>query len=992
MKIKFALLSFFLLFFLAANLYSQQRTVRGTVSSATDQLSLPGVTVSIKGTTIGTTTDINGDYEIQVSGSGVILVYSFVGMQSKEVTVGDQTVINVALQSDLVGLEEVVVVGYGTQRRDAVTGAVQIVTSDKIEQIPIASFDQILQGQSAGVNAVANTGRPGAAANVTIRGIGSINAGTQPLYVVDGVPLNASVAAYVNPISSINPNDIESVTVLKDASAAAIYGSRAANGVILVTTKRGKAADKSELNYRAQYGISTLARDFFDMMSTDEKIDYEILLGIREEREIGDPLYVNLDSLRRINTDWRNEMFREAVVNSHELSSRGGNERTRYFISGSYFYQDGILQRSNFNRITGRLNLDHFVNDRLKFGTSLTMGYEKYDWSVDAEAGYSNNVYNPVFAAYLLNPYEQPRDENGEWITEFDTYFGNPLRELELNIDDNNNLKLVGNVFGEFEPINNLILRSSLGTDFYDYTYRLYYHPGSIWGSADNGSISRGFTRANTTTFSNTARYSFLLDMEHSFTLLGGVETTTNYVETFSGSGRGFPNDKLIQPGVTAVPTGFGGGLSEWAMLSYLGSLNYNFSSKYFVDLTFRRDGSSRFGETNRYANFWSVGVNWNAKSEDFLSNIDWLSNLRVRGSVGTSGNFNIGNYTHIGLYGFGITYNDTPGSAPASPGDSELTWEKSMAYNLGIEFGLISRVNTTVEIYRRESTGMLLSVPLSLTTGFGSATRNVGSMYNQGVELTTDIDLLTGEFLWTFGGNFSYNQNKITSLYLDTDEFNPTNTSIIYKEGFPYGSFFTNEFAGINPATGDALWYDEHGNLTDEFRDSDAKVLEGKLFIPPVTGGFNTTLAYKNFQLDVFFSYVHNKYLLNNTRYFTESHGMFATYSQNTNLLDHWKQPGDLTSIPNPFNSANNNRFDSRLIENASFLRMRNATLSYTLPSSITQRLGGYIRNMRIYAQGQNLFTWTTYNGFDPEQEGYIELSAYPAVRTVSFGIDLGI
>jgi TonB-linked SusC/RagA family outer membrane protein len=985
MKLKLIFLSVGLLFFITGNLMGQQRTVRGVVTSASDGQTLPGVTITVKGTVVGTVTDLDGNYELMVPGPDAVLVFSFVGMTTREIRVDDMIILNVALESGIVGLEETVVVGYGTQRRIAITGSVQVVGGGKIEQIPIASFDQILQGQMAGVTVVSNSGRPGAPAKVNIRGVGSINAGTDPLYVVDGIPINASVSTFVNPISSINPNDIESITVLKDASAAAIYGSRAANGVILVTTKRGRVAERSDITYRFQTGLTSIARDYFDIMNTSEKIDYEIQLGIRNPNQPG------LDSLRRINTDWRNEMFREGNMNSHELSSRGGTERTRYYFSGSYFYQDGILQRSNYNRITGRINFDHFVTDRVKLGTSLTTAFETYDWSVDAEGGYSNNVYNPVFAAYLLNPYEQPRNEDGEWITQFDTYFGNPLRELELNIDQNNNIKLIGSVFAEYEPLENLTLRSSLGTDFYDYTYKLYYNPGSIWGSDERGSVTRGLTRTNTLTFTNTARYNYSFLLRHNFSFLAGIESIRNYVESFSGSGRGFPNDKLTQPGVTAVPTGFGGGLSEYSILSYLGGLNYNLDNKYYVDLTFRRDGSSRFGAANRYADFWSVGLSWNAIEEGFLSELDWLNSLRVRGSIGTSGNFSIGNYAHIGLYGFGATYFDRPASFPATPGDDELAWEKSLSYNIGIEYSLFDRISSTVEVYKRISDGMLLSVPLSSTTGFSQAIRNAGTMHNQGIEATFDIEILRSPVSWNVGTNLSYNTNKITSLYLETDEFVPPLTSIIYRVGEPYGVLYVNRFAGVNPANGDPLWYDGDGNITNEFRDGDAQILEGKNFFPPFTGGFNSNLSWNNFQLGVFFSFVQNKWLLNNTRYFVESHGMFATYGQSRTLLDYWKEPGQLTSIPSPFNPANSNRFDSRLIENASFLRLRNAVLSYDLPQSWARQTR-IAQSLRIYIQAQNLFTWSTYSGFDAEQDGYLDLSAYPAVRTISFGIDLGL
>ncbi len=971
-----------MLLFMGSVLYGQQISISGAVTDAADGATLPGVTVVVQGTTIGTVTDIDGRYEISAAPDAT-LVFSFIGMTTLEAPVDGRNVINVSMESALVGLEEVVVMAYGIQRRDAVTGSVGIVGSEQIERIPMASFDQILQGQSAGVSSVSSSGRPGAAATITVRGVGSISSGTSPLYVIDGVPMTERLGTsiYDNPLSGLNPNDIESVTVLKDASATAIYGSRAANGVILVTTKRGTVGDRSQLTYRGQYGVSSLTRDDFNMMDTEQKLEFE-----RNNNIYTRPDEV-WDSLGTIHTNWRDEMFRDGVTQSHEISSSGGGARTRYYLSGAYFAQDGILERSDYERLSGRLNLDHFVTDHLKFGASLNVSYEEANYTV-AEGGYGNNVYNPVFAAYLMNPYEQPRDEDGEWITNFDTYFGNVLRELNLNQDFNNTFKFLGNLFAEYEPIENLQLRSSIGIDFYDYTYEDYLHPEAVWGADLGGSIRRGFRRAHTTTFSNTARYNWMYQMRHNFTFLAGFETTQYDIQTFALRGDGFASDKVRIPSAAAVPQSISGTGSAFTVLSYLSQVNYGFDGKYFVDLSFRRDGSSRFGEDNKYANFWSVGLSWNAKREDFLANADWLTELRLRTSVGTTGNYSIGNYEHLGLYSVGLSYDQFPGSAPIRPANPGLTWEKSQSVNFAVESRFVDRFGFTVELYNRVTSDMLLNMPVTRTSGFTSERRNVGQMTNMGIELSTNIDVVrVNNFVWNFSGNFTYNQNNIDELYLDVEEF--VSGVTIVKEGEALGTFYYNDFAGVNPANGRPLWYDEHGNLTDQHRDGDKRILSGQSYHAPYFGGFTNNMVFGNFQLSAFFSFVLDRWMVNNTKYFIANQSNFGAYNQSADVLDYWKEPGDNVHYP-VYGTVPASIFDTRFLEDASFLRLRNLTLAYTIPAEIVQT--ARLQSVRLYLQGQNLWTLTGYSGFDPEYPWATELSAYPATRTVTVGIDIGL
>ena len=972
------ILSFVLL---SSSLFAQTIRVTGTVTDARDGSTLPGVSVLIKGTTMGSVTDFNGQYELSAPADAT-LVFSFVGYASREIAVEGRTVINVALESALVGLEEVVVVGYGTQRREAVTGSVGIVGSQQIEQIPIASFDQILQGQTAGVSAIASSGRPGAGSTISIRGIGSISSGIQPLYVIDGVPISEARGLYENPLSGINPNDIESVTILKDASASAIYGSRAANGVILVTTKRGRAMERSQLTYRGQYGVANLtgASDF-NMMNTQQKLEFERNNNIYTRTD------EQWDSLATINTNWRDQMFRQAITQSHEISSSGGTERTRYFISGALFQQEGVLERSDFDRISGRLNLDHFVTEQLKFGTSINLSYEESNYSV-AEGGYGNNVYNPIFAAYLMNPYEQPKDEDGEWITSFDTYFGNVLRELNLNQDFNNTLKFIGNIFAEYEPIDNLLLRTSLGTDFHDYTYEDYLHPEAVWGAGLGGRVQRGFRRAHTTTFTNTARYNRSFANIHNVAGLLGFETTQNEREVFSLSGEQFASDKVRVPNAASGNFNIGGTSTSFSVISLFTQINYSYDNRYFVDLSFRRDGSSRFGRENRYANFYSVGLNWNLKREAFLANVDFINNLRFRTSYGTTGNYAIGNFDHLGLYTLGLSYMQRPGSAPVRPANPNLVWERSEALNIAVETRFFDLFNFNVEVYNRVTKDMLLLMPVSRTSGFTSERRNVGQMTNRGIELTLDTDIVrTTDFSWSFNANFTYNRNTVDELYLDVTEFVQGNT--IVQEGSAYGTFYYNRFAGVNPANGRPLWYDSYGNVTPSHRDDDRVVLEGQTFVPPYFGGFGTVLNYRSFQLNALFSFVYDKWMVNNTKYFIANQSNFGAYNQSADVLDHWKEPGDNVHFP-LYGTVPGSIFDTRFLEDASFLRLRNVVFAYRLPSELVQRMR--LQSMRLYVQGQNLWTLTNYSGFDPEYLGSSELNSYPAVRTVTFGIDIGL
>jgi len=954
-------------------LVAQEVTIRGKVTQAGNNAPLPGVSVVAVGTTIGTITDFNGEYAITIPGSVNQLRFTFVGMRTEEIEIGARRVIDVVMAQSREELEEVVVVGYETRRKGTITGSVVTMGSDKIEQIPVASFDAALQGQVAGMQVITNSGAPGASASVRIRGVSSLNAGTSPLYILDGVQVTAG------DFSAMNPNDIENISVLKDASATSIYGSKGANGVIIITSKKGGLNQSTEISYRTQYGMSLIASDRFDMMDTDQKLDYEIELGLRSEN---DP---DLPELRQVSTNWKDELFYNAPMNSHELSFRGGTENTTYYITGGYLYQDGIQYRSDLRRYTARINMDHRASERLKIGINVTAGYEQDQNPVLS----SNNVFNLSFRSYLENPYVEPYKEDGSYTSEEDGLsWANPIEQLDLNDQSNDDLKIVGNIYGEFNIFEGLAFKTTLGGDFSDFVDYGYLNPESYWGLENNGEVYRLFSRSFRLTNTNLLTFTRRLE-KHSFSAYMGEESISYKNEWFETEGYNLPNNIVKVLSTTSTPgTAWSGNISEYSVLSFFGNASYSYDRKYFADLSYRRDGSSRFGPESRWAEFWSVGLQWDLAREAFMSNLSWLSRMKVRGSIGTTGNYNIGNYEHQQLYSYNASYYDLNASYPSTPGNPELTWEKVRLTNLALDIQLYGRYGFIMELYHKLTMDMLSDVPYSLTSGFASGWDNIGKMLNKGIEFTTSLVVLRQrDFQVNLEANLAYNHNEIIELYGDKLEVPPfADANWLHAVGRPYGSWKMVEYAGVNAANGERLWLDEEGSPTNKFRVSNARY-QDKSFIGPWQGGFTGMASFRGITLSAFFSWIYGKYMLNNNRYFTESNGQFAQYNQSTVMLRAWKEPGDVTDVPKV---DFNNYFDTRLLEDASFLRLKNLTLAYALPGDLVSRLKIF-RSLRIYAQAQNLLTWTKYLGFDPEYDSPYELGQYPHVKTLTLGVDVG-
>lgn len=957
---------------------AQETTVKvsGVITSAEDGLPIIGAAV-IVGPGVGVSADFDGNYSIEVA-PGTELTFTSIGFIDAKVTVpqGETFVYDVVLQVESMVLEDAVVIAYGVRKKGTIAGSVSTVKSDKLESVPTAAFDQALQGQVAGLTVLANSGEPSASASITIRGTNSINSGTAPLYILDGVAISAS------DFNTINPADIESMSVLKDASSTSIYGARAANGVIVITTKRGRDMERPNITYRTQMGVSQLAHGNWDLMNTAERIQYEKEIGFTEGK--------NYDLLSKINVNWLDVVYNEAaLLQNHELAVSGANETTNYYISGGYHNQEGIALGSNFERYSLRFNFDHRMSKWLKMGANTMYNYQNIEQA--DEGAYS--LLTPISAARFMLPYWNPYRVDGTMASINDgSWKGqgqNPIEWLENNPLTYKKYKTISTLYAEVKPMSNLTLKSQFGLDFSHVTGLSLSYP-SYAPNLGDGYASRNSSDAVNLSITNTANYQFDLEDEHFFTILLGQEGIKYHYENFGVATRGQTNDKLTDVGTGTRATSWNStAASDYSYLSFFGRGEYNFQDRIYADFSVRADGSSRFGKSGRWATFWSSGVMWNLRNEAFAQEYrDWLTTAQVAVSTGTSGNSSIPNYEHLALVGGGPDYVGNAGVAPIQPGNPDLGWEKLWTTNLALHLGFWSRLNVDLELYNKLTTNMLMQVPQSYATsgGFGYKWSNVGGMVNRGAELNISGSIIeTNDFIWSANANISYNYNKITELYNGVTEYELANTNTKLVVGHSIGEFYINRYAGVNPANGDALWYTKDGKLTNQLKDED-KVLIGKSYIAPWQGGFGTSLSWKGLSLSAQFSYVLDRWMINNDRYFDESNGRFASYNQSSRLLDRWKEPGDITDIPR---HGVYTEFDSRLLENASFLRLKNLMLSYSMPRELLKK-SGFIQGVRLYVQGQNLWTLTGFSGLDPESSSNVYQAQYPMSKQYTFGLDI--
>ena len=971
-------LSLLLLFFAVLGIQSalaQTYKVKGNVVSKSDNEPLIGVSILQKGTTNGVVTDIDGNYELQIQGGEATLVFSYIGLQTQELKVNARTgVLNVAMEDDSHLMDDVVVVAYGVRKKGTIAGSVSTVKNDKLENVPAPSFDQALQGQTTGLSVISNSGEPSKAATFQIRGTNSINSGTAPLFILDGVPISSS------DFNTISPSDIESISVLKDASSTSIYGARAANGVVVITTKRGLSMDKAKVTFRAQYGFSQLAQNNWNMMNTAERIQYE--------KEIGIDTGKDYDVLSRTDVNWLDMVFNDrAPLQNYEVSVNRATDRLNYFVSGGFYDQDGIAQSSTFRRYNMRANAEVKASNWLKVGTNSMVAYEEVEQADDG----SYALYTPISACRFMLPYWNPYNEDGSLASENDgTWTGtgsNPIEWMANNPVTNKKYKVLSTVFAEITPIKNLTIRAQFGADFSHSTAFMQSFPSYIINN-EMGTAGRNSSDMLNLTETTTVNYRWELNSDHSFNFLLGQEGVDYRSEGFQVITTGQSNDFLTNISSGTRASSWADSTTSYSYLSFFGRGEYNYKDLYYADFSVRADASSRFGTGNRWAGFWSLGFMWNLKSEPFLKDIEWLSSAQIALSTGTSGNSSIPDYDHLALVSGKANYEDQAGIYPSQSGNEDLSWEKLWSSNVALRLGFIDRINLDIEFYNKKTTNMLMLVPDSYAlTGEGEHWDNIGAMLNRGVEFNVSADVIrTKDFVWSVNANASYNKNKLLELYNGVQEYEVSTTATKLVVGHSVSEFYINRYAGVNPANGDALWYTKDGQITNEYNEGD-KVMTGKTFDAPWQGGFGTSLAWKGFSLAAQFSWVADRWMFNNDRYFEESNGLYAAYNQSKRLLyDRWKQPGDITDIPRHGVTP---QFDDRFLENASFLRLKNVTLAYAFPQRLLSKTN-FFSSARIYLQGQNLLTFTGFTGLDPESSSNVYKAQYPMSRQFTLGVEV--
>ena len=958
--------------------------VKGHVVSAEDNEPMVGVSILEKGTTNGVITDIDGNYTLEIKGTAsATLLFSYIGMQSQAHAVSAKTgTLNVRLVSDAALIDEVVVVAYGTRKKGTIAGAVSTVKAEKLENVPAAGFDQSLQGQTPGLSVISNSGEPSKAAVFQIRGTNSINSGTAPLFILDGSPISSGV------FTALNPSDIENVTILKDASSTSIYGSRAANGVVVITSKRGRGA-KPTVTVKGQYGFSQPALPTSEMMNTTQY--YNLWKTVNPNAD-----FSKIENAMRlgISTDWEDYFLKDnAPTWQLDASISGIANKTNYFISASHYDADGVEPASGMRRETLRSNLDTKVFDWLRVGVNLGLSYE--DWETNGFAGSGNSWYNVSTLSRWAFPFETPYEviENADGSISYGKRkdlldllgVWNPYYLLENQPTGKNKIRLFGNMFEEITPIKGLTLRASQAMDAFDYRYRYRNKPAQY--NNYSGSAQESFQRYSSFTLTNTAEYKFDIDKLHNITALIGQEAIIYDGSSFGASVDGITDDRLtlISHGTTFKKPS--ADLKKKVMNSFFARAEYNFDEKYYLDASYRTDGSSLFGVNNRWASFFSVGAMWNMKKEGFLYDVDWLSDLRLKASYGTTGNSAFEGdpyYPALGLVGTG-NYNGGQYFAISSVQNDDLTWEKQKTLNIGFNSRFFNRLSVDFDFYNKVTEDMLMTIPFSYTTGHGSGWGNIGSMFNRGIELSASYDIISNkDMFWSVSANINYNKNEITELFGGRDEYVVANTGLKYEVGKPYGEFYYVRWVGVDPQDGQQIWLDKDGNETKVYDENNA-AYTGKQQYAPWSGGFSTRFDWKGFSVNADFSFMLGKYMIDNDRYFVENPNFVGQLNQTVEMENMWTTPGQVTDIA----AVNSPRyFDTHLLENASFLRLKNLTIGYNLPQSLLRKTG-FIRGLRVFAVGRNLLTATKYQGADPEVDSNLQLGKYPNTRQFSFGAE---
>ncbi len=986
----------------AVSAMAQSRTVSGVVvDSATDD-PLVGATVQPVGGGSGAATDLDGRFTLTIPSTVKQVKVSYVGYNTKTVAVSDKMFIG--LETNDNSLDEVIVTGYGSGKKiGSLVGSVSVVGEKVLEDTPSTTFVDALQGQVPGLAIFSNSGEPSESpSSIRIRGVNSLNASQDPLYILDGAPVTSAI------FTTLNPSDIESISILKDASSTAIYGSRAANGVIVITSKKGRYGDKAKVTIRANAGWSERAENRIHLMNSEQYIEFRDKINTPVSQEVRD-----LVSNYGISTDWSKELIKDkALLYSMEARVQGGSDKTRYYLSFGHYDQDGVIILSGIRRETLSTNIDTKVNDWFQVGLNGNMGYEAYESNGNATGRYSSN---PFSASYALLPYDTPYyysfDENGNIVRGEEAkyyhysqmYNPNWLSQV-LSNSKRTNVTAMLNLYEQITPLKGLTIRAQQAMNAFDYRNEAVRNSigvidtpmGDYVTSLSNysGRTSEAFQRWYQFTYTNTAEYKFDLLKKHFFTFLLGQESIITKNSNFAVASTGQPDayQWLLTEGTDVTISNLTHSQYRTVMNSYFFNINYDFDSRYFFDFNLRRDGSSKFAPGHRWATFFAVGGMWNAKNEAFLQDVKWLDDLKVRVNYGTTGNSGIGNYAWQGSAASGSVYNGGSSLALSSASNNDLTWETVRAFDLGFDLGVFDRIRTTVDFYRKSTINMLMEIPYSYTTGFSSNYANVGSMRNTGVDFQISGDLFKNKD-WFVGlsVNFGYNKNIITELFNGLEEYTISGTGRTLKIGEDPYNLYTVRYAGVDPRDGQQMWYDKNGNLTKVYNEEEDQVSSGHSMIAPWNGGFGLNARWKNLSLRADFNWSAKKYIINSTYWYIKTASICAAQNGSVDLLNVWTQPGDVTDIPNLvdlYGQSQEVQPDSRMLENSSFLRLKNLTVNYSLPTKWISK--AKLSDVSIHFTARNLFTITKFTGIDPEYEGNAVHFMYPNTRNYEFGVEV--
>ena len=954
---------------------AQNKTIKGRVTED-GKKPLSNASIIVKGTTVAAKTNDEGYYSITIPANGRVLKFSSLNFEDQEVNIGSKSEINVILVNTVSDLQQVIVTGYGTTKKATNTGSIATVKASEIENLPFSSVDKALQGKVAGLQSVATSGQPGASQAILIRGASSISASNAPLWVVDGVPINAGDASRLqttgNLLSTLNPNDIESISVLKDAASQSIYGSRAANGVIVITTKKGKSG-KTKFRFDTELGNSDVAyvNEKYKPLDANEYINLtrEGLVNAGASAAQTTSILNSLGQGNGINFNWFDNIMRVGQQKQYNFSAEGGNDKTTFFLSGGNFVQDGTSINSQLKRNNVNFRITNKATDKLTIGLNVNAG------NVSQRAPLNGGAFgNPLLSTYFLLPTYSAYKPDGTYNYILNGGLHNTVALSEMDKRFLRQSSIRGSVNGEYKILDNLKFRSVYGIDYNALEEDQYNNPLHGDGLASNGRAFAYYTRYFNYVWTNT------LDLQQNITRNGDLSSSTQIGYEAQKSAGYFstlqaqqfpPSLSLTYPASGASPTTASATISDYTFESQFASTNLNYKNRFVLSGSFRRDGSSRFSAKNRYGNFWALGATWNIDREDFMANNKIFDQLKLRGSYGVNGNAGIGNYDAPALYGFGFNYNQLPGSAPTNVGDENLTWELNKPMNIGLDFSVLkNRVNVTVDYYIRKSENLLLSVPLSNTSGFGSATRNIGSMENKGLELSLNIiPVQTKDLRWDVDFNFSNNKNTITSLPNKADILSG---NFIIRQGQSLNTFFLREWAGVDRSTGDPQWYttDKRQASSNVYPGASARILAGQA-LPKFFGSLTNALTYKGFNLSAQLYYNFGNQVFDTWRGYYLGSGFGASFNKVKRQLDAWKNPGDITDVPKYVYNGNKNfnAGSTYNLNDGSFVRVRDIQFGYTLPKAYAEKLK--IGNANFYVRGTNLFTWVKDKNlpFDPEQ-----------------------